>query len=240
MGCSPSEPLYWERTDWINGAATDKVEAMSLCNVCNVEQPRIFIRQIDKVTGDSHSLEICLNCAINQGLLPSHGPVELKHLLQSDVTEILAKSEQVSAESVDESFENLFLFEPSGSGKEEADPAAVVRCPGCQTSFEDVRNTARFGCHQCYTTFEKEAGQLLSKLHGTDEHVGSRPHNLEMLRRRREELDQLKQLLDAQVLIENYEEAAKLRDRIATLEKAPLDTEIPSEQEANEAGGADT
>jgi protein arginine kinase activator len=87
-------------------------------------------------------------------------------------------------------------------------------CPGCGTSRTDLREMGRLGCGDCYKTFSISLEPILSKVHGATEHRGKLPHpaarNLDL----KNELRLLQEELQNAVAIENYERAAKLRDKI--------------------------
>ena len=104
---------------------------------------------------------------------------------------------------------------------EEAEEAAGIHreCDMCGIKFVDFRNTGRLGCPHDYDIFREELLQLLENIHGETRHVGKVPRRLPQSKQTQAELLQLrKQLLQA-VHRENYEEAARLRDRIRQLEE---------------------
>lgn len=43
---------------------------------------------------------------------------------------------------------------------------AAPACPACQTSYEDFRESGRFGCPSCYDHFAPMVRGLLPRLHG--------------------------------------------------------------------------
>src|SRR5262245_34226321 len=108
-----------------------------------------------------------------------------------------------------------------GSVEEGDEPAVLNReCEVCGTKFVDFRNTGRLGCPHDYQEFREELLPLLENIHGDPpKHCGKAPRRLHVTKQTQSELVQLrKQLLQA-VNRENYEEAAKLRDRIRQLEE---------------------
>ncbi len=108
-----------------------------------------------------------------------------------------------------------------------------IRCKGCNSTFEDIINMGKFGCPECYETFETEIDSLMNKLHGSNRHKG-RIGKIEKAKVEEEntvnsekdniknqsnsELEDLKKKLKELVKEENYEEAAKVRDEIKKLE----------------------
>ena len=93
-------------------------------------------------------------------------------------------------------------------------------CPNCGISFNEFRESGRFGCSQDYTEFMAELLPLLENIHEEVEHKGKRPRSTVV---GTEEQGQLIQLRNAQrfaIEEEDYETAARLRDEIAALENA--------------------
>lgn len=104
-----------------------------------------------------------------------------------------------------------------------------AKCKGCNSTFEDILNSGKFGCPECYETFENEIDELLNRIHGRNRHVGrlgkgekikvdenfkndSNEKNTSI------KLDELKAKLKELIKEEKYEEAAKVRDEIKKLE----------------------
>jgi len=92
-------------------------------------------------------------------------------------------------------------------------------CPGCGFSQEDLKQSNRLGCPQCYETFRKQVEQLLPNLHKGTEHVGKVPPRFEKAEMG-QQLENLREQLQKEIQEENYERAAELRDRIRELEKS--------------------
>ena len=94
----------------------------------------------------------------------------------------------------------------------------ATECAGCRTSKTDLREQGRLGCGECYGTFSTSLEPILSKVHGATEHRGKVPHpaarNLDL----KNELRLLQEELQTAIVSENYERAAKLRDKIKDYE----------------------
>jgi len=93
-------------------------------------------------------------------------------------------------------------------------------CPRCGMKFIDFRNSHRLGCPQDYEVFRTELMPLLENIHGETRHCGKTPRRYPQTKKTEAELVQLRQRLKRAVDREDYEEAAKLRDQIKTLEEA--------------------
>jgi protein arginine kinase activator len=92
-------------------------------------------------------------------------------------------------------------------------------CDLCGLKFIDFRNTGRLGCPHDYEVFREELVQLLENIHGETRHIGKIPRRSRAVGRNQNEVIRLRKQLDAAVTKENYEEAARLRDRIRRLEE---------------------
>jgi len=91
-------------------------------------------------------------------------------------------------------------------------------CPVCGIKFLEFRNSGRLGCPHDYEEFREELAPLLENIHGEVRHCGKAPRRQPRARHLQAELAQLRKQLHQAVNKENYEEAAKLRDKIKQLE----------------------
>ena len=95
----------------------------------------------------------------------------------------------------------------------------LLRCPSCGLSYEDFKKKGRLGCGKCYETFRRSLLPLLKKIHSATTHVGKTPASLEKRASSQLKTEELYQRLRRTIQLEEYEEAAKLRDQIKELEK---------------------
>ena len=109
-------------------------------------------------------------------------------------------------------------------------------------TFEEFMETGKFGCSNCYESFESKIDPILKNIHGANRHVGrlgeiAPASNLEIKKNeviskdktnktkesktssKQSKEDKLKQELQKAIKEERYEDAAKLRDEIKKLEK---------------------
>jgi len=93
-----------------------------------------------------------------------------------------------------------------------------VKCASCGTTDEELRANGRLGCGDCYHTFAESLEPILSRVHGFTEHRGKRPSLLARNLDLKTELRHLQEDLQSAILTENYERAAKLRDKIREFE----------------------
>ena len=106
-------------------------------------------------------------------------------------------------------------------GRRENPPVAVVQrgeCSSCGIALQEVVQAGRLGCTECLTAFSGLIEPMVRSLHFAPQHQGKVPRadvNHEQLRAK---LRAKRALLRAALKVENYEEAAVLRDTIKTLE----------------------
>ena len=91
-------------------------------------------------------------------------------------------------------------------------------CPTCGLKYAQFRATGRLGCGDDYDAFRPALEPLLERIHRGLKHAGKVPV-AERARAARALVAGLKDDLAAAVATERYEDAARLRDRIKTLER---------------------
>ncbi|MFQ5823089.1 MAG: UvrB/UvrC motif-containing protein [bacterium] len=86
-----------------------------------------------------------------------------------------------------------------------------IKCPGCGITWDDFQNTGLFGCDICYQSFHEDLKVILRRIHGSNQHIGSRPkvhrHVVDET-----ELERLQLELKHAIENEHFEKAAELRD----------------------------
>lgn len=92
------------------------------------------------------------------------------------------------------------------------------KCSFCGLTFQELRKKGRLGCSECYNVFEDYLIPLIKKIHGATHHTGKSPLALDKKVVLDRKIKELKEQLQRAVSLEEYEEAAKLRDEIRELE----------------------
>lgn len=111
------------------------------------------------------------------------------------------------------------LTSESGGGDLEDALFGQQACPDCGIKFVDFRNNHRLGCSRDYQVFQAELIPLLENIHGDTKHCGKTPRRYPQTKQAQAELLQLRQRLKRAIDREDYEEAARVRDQIRTLEE---------------------
>lgn len=107
-----------------------------------------------------------------------------------------------------------------------------AKCESCGYTFEDIANTGKLGCANCYETFENRLDPIIKKIQGANTHVGrigkildnkitNKTENIKESDKNGKEtkLEKLQKELKKAIKEERYEDAAKLRDEIKKFEK---------------------
>jgi protein arginine kinase activator len=91
-------------------------------------------------------------------------------------------------------------------------------CPACGYTLADFEQTGIFGCDVCYSTFHEDISALLRRIHGSSQHIGSRPKSKRVILPE-SDLHKLREELASAIQNEQFETAAKLRDMIRDIER---------------------
>lgn len=111
----------------------------------------------------------------------------------------------------------------------------ATHCPQCGLTYEDFRKFGRFGCAHCYTAFKPHLKTLLKKIHGSNIHYGKKlanavdltpppATNVESSDAEKSpvvdenDVEYLRAKLQEAIEHEDFESAARLRDRIHQIE----------------------
>lgn len=109
-----------------------------------------------------------------------------------------------------------------------------TKCNSCGSTFDDIINTGMLGCQDCYDFFEDRLDPIIRRLQGSNRHVGriGKIIDSKIDKKNKKESDaqsdkekvetnkieKLKEQLKKAISEEKYEEAAKIRDEIKSLE----------------------
>jgi protein arginine kinase activator len=94
----------------------------------------------------------------------------------------------------------------------------AVTCGRCGLKYIDFKHSGRLGCGHCYTAFGDRLDDLLRKIHGSDYHIGKMPRKLEPEIAQSRQVESLRKEMEMAIKREEFEKAAKIRDRIKQLE----------------------
>ncbi len=161
------------------------------CQRCKKEAASVHVTEIGQ-DGAKELLHLCEECAKGQGVPAAAAPTVLalfKELMEKTNTVTRTRDRQ---------------------------------CPECGTTFGEFKANGRFGCAHDYEVFQSRVVPLLERIHGFSEHVGE--SDAATIAKSgadaaATELRRLRRDLQRVIKGEEYEEAARLRDRIQSLEQ---------------------
>ena len=91
-------------------------------------------------------------------------------------------------------------------------------CPECHSDLQTIIKSGKMGCAKCYSTFRNDLLPTIEQLHGKVNHQGKLPKSAGEEARKRAAVSNLKKKLEEAIRIQDFENAARLRDEIKTLE----------------------
>ena len=162
------------------------------CQICENNEATIHLTEISE--GVRTEMHLCEHCAVEQG--------------------IAVKSQM----SVNELLGNLLASAPED--EEIANQLETKACPQCGFTLDKFRKEAVLGCPYDYEVFKESLTMLIEKAHeGKKTHCGKVPSKLPTDIKKQATLLKMRQELEDAIKVEDYELAAKLRDKISTDEK---------------------
>lgn len=99
-----------------------------------------------------------------------------------------------------------------------------IKCEKCGNTIENIKNTGKIGCENCYTTFKNDILSIIKNIQFDNKHIGkSLNKNIDNSKTEKHSLqktlEDLRKKLKKAVEIEDYELAITLRDKIKEIEK---------------------
>ncbi|MCR2807263.1 UvrB/UvrC motif-containing protein [Paenibacillus soyae] len=166
------------------------------CQECGKRPATLHFTKI--VNGDKTEFHICESCAREKGEgIPGTPNSFSIHSLLSGL---------------------LDFNSPGGAAHTHASPQPV-RCEECGLTYSQFSKIGRFGCSSCYTAFADRLDPLLKRVHSSTSHSGKIPKRSGSEIQCKREIEQLRRDMQTYIEKEEFENAAKLRDRIRELER---------------------
>jgi protein arginine kinase activator len=161
------------------------------CQICQKRTATIHLTEISE--GVRTEMHICEQCAVEQGVA-AHSQMSVNELLS-----------------------HLLAVQPSD--EEIFGPSEESVCPSCGFTLERLRKEGTLGCPLDYKVFEQALLPLIERAHGgKSNHCGKVPTKVPKDTKKFVELSQLRKQLEDAVRDEDYELAAKLRDKMKQFE----------------------
>lgn len=103
-------------------------------------------------------------------------------------------------------------------GEDRENEMMHVVCPKCGMNYDEFTRVSKFGCEECYNVFGPLLQESLKKIQGDTKHIGKHPGEAHK-DKEQNELEELNQRLKEAIIIEDFEAAASLRDKIRELRR---------------------
>lgn len=168
-----------------------------LCEKCNKNNATLYVNEYKD--GKMTEAYLCTECANIQNSISDY----TQPTFQNFLTSLLGMT-------MGSDFNNL---------SETQSNTKIIQCANCKMTDHEFKNTGRFGCSECYETFDYMLESALKKIQPSSKHTGKVPSKLAHIFTIKREIESLKNELSEAIKQEEYEKAADIRDRIRGLEK---------------------
>lgn len=145
------------------------------------------------------------------------------HVCESCAKEKGYVSEEEEPYSLHNLLSGLFHFDTSAMEKNSSNQTKLnkeLTCSKCGLTYKEFTQVGKFGCASCYQTFGDNLNPIFRRVHsGNTTHEGKVPRRIGSDIYQRKKLTDLKRTLQQLITDEAFEEAAKVRDEIKSLER---------------------
>lgn len=164
-----------------------------LCEKCKKNEATVHVTQV--INGKKTEKHLCESCARESG----------------------------DAISFKDIFQGLLNITEGHDKWIESEEDSVDTCKNCGLTYDEFRHTGFLGCGECYNAFRHKLDPTIKSIHASNEHKGRIPRRSggNMLIKR--EKEELKRKLLRAIDKEDFEEAARLRDKIRELKGGKSD-----------------
>jgi protein arginine kinase activator len=167
------------------------------CECCHEAEATIHLTQV--IDGEVKKLNLCQTCAQKNGI-DLNSPIS--------ITDVLL---------------GLGAVQP-GTGKTQSSMAEFdLSCSRCQLTRAEFKKRARLGCPECYNAFMGELSALTQAMHHSRQHVGKIPARQGNEARIAAQIAALQKDIESAIAKEEYELAARLRDKIRLIREGSSD-----------------
>ncbi|MFD1038202.1 UvrB/UvrC motif-containing protein [Virgibacillus byunsanensis] len=168
------------------------------CQECQKRPATLHFTQV--INGNKTEVHVCEVCAKEKGYMtyPEEG-YSLHNLLSG-----------------------LFNFDSSSIGAN-SNPTfkqtKELQCPQCEMTLSEFKRVGKFGCAECYHAFSERLDPIFRRVHsGNTKHHGKIPKRKGGNLHAKKQLESYKKELQTLIEKEDFEDAAKVRDKIRGLE----------------------
>ncbi|MDD5935810.1 MAG: UvrB/UvrC motif-containing protein [Clostridiales bacterium] len=171
-----------------------------LCDRCQKNEAKIYYTEI--INGKKTEQHLCEECAAKHSTFQALNSLGKEEMNLSGM---------------------LFGLLGNIQSTNEKEETPIAACKNCKMTYEEFTKVGQFGCEECYKSFGRVLNKNLRSIHGADTHTGKQPKGYiseaKRLVNELPEIDKLTIQLQQAIEQEEYEEAAKFRDKIRALKK---------------------
>lgn len=175
-----------------------------LCQNCNKNEATVKYTEI--INGEKREVMLCEECSRELGI--GHMNFNMPIDFSSFFGDLLEGYE-------DNSFMPLLTANKQ------------LKCNNCNMSFDELMEQGKFGCEECYDAFSPKIDSILKRIQGSNRYagrklVGNKESKIkfeEKPEKKETGKEKLQRELKEAIEKENYEEAAKIRDKIKELKE---------------------
>lgn len=174
-----------------------------LCDRCKKREATVYYTEI--IDGKKKEQHLCEECASEYTKFQMKSSLQNKEItLGSVLSNILTN-----------------YYNEQQKGKEEKKES--IKCPECGMTYDTFVLDGKFGCAICYKTFGKLLDKNFRQVQGACNHVGKKPKGFlsetDRIINGLSDVERLTIQLQDAIEKEEFEKAAKLRDRIRELRR---------------------
>lgn len=175
-----------------------------ICQECNQRPATLHFTKI--VNGEKTEVHLCEKCAQEKGemfMINGSSGFTFNNLLAGLLN-----------------METSFQQQSKNAFQQEE----VLQCDRCGMTYPQFVKVGRLGCSHCYDAFKEQLKPVLRRLHsGNWTHNGKIPKRIGGGIHLRKRIEELKNELKDAIGKEEFENAAKIRDEIRSLEKGLME-----------------
>ncbi|MCT1904904.1 UvrB/UvrC motif-containing protein [Oceanobacillus sojae] len=172
------------------------------CQECHERKATLHFKHI--INGQETKISLCEVCAKKKGYLsyPEEG-YSLNDLLSG----LFQK-------------DGLNLSSAGTTKSSQSNQSQELKCSSCGRTFSEFKKAGKFGCANCYASFDSKVEPILRRVHaGNTKHTGRIPKRAGKYIQQKQLISSHKEELKQLIEEEEFEKAAVLRDKIRELEK---------------------
>lgn len=171
------------------------------CQECHERPATLHFTQV--INGNKTEVHVCEHCAYEKGYMSqNHDSLSLHNLLSG-----------------------LFNFDSVSFSESKAQPSSRqhqqgLKCDKCGLTYQEFTRVGKFGCAHCYKTFDEKLNPIFRRVHsGNTLHDGKVPERTGGTLKVRRQIEEQKRILKHLIEQEEFEEAAKVRDQIRSMQQ---------------------